>query len=94
MKIIPGFSSPARCVELLLAAGADVDVQIGADGVFALFVAANRGHAACVELLLGAGATVDVERKTLSGSGQTPLSVAAAQGYGACVELLLRAYAA
>ena len=72
---------------------AGVNLKIGTDGVFALFVAANRGHASCVEVLLGVGATVDMERKTLSGRGRTSLSVAAEQGFDACVDLLVRAYA-
>ena len=73
-------------VELLLAAGADVDAK-DEDGWTALHYAATRGHTAVVELLLAAGADVNAQ----SNAGGTALHYAAFYGHSAVVELLLAA---
>jgi len=73
----------AAVVELLLAAGADVDAKDEA-GWTALHDAATRGYDDVVELLLVAGA--DVEAK--SNTGWTALHYAAQEGHAAVVELI------
>lgn len=69
---------------MLLAAGADVNVQ-NSRGKSALMFAAMRGSDELVRLLLDAGANVTIKCRF----GQTALSCAAEQGHGTTVELLL-----
>ena len=71
----------------LLASGADVNAAAG-DGMTALHLAAERGHAEVVGTLLDAGA--DVSAVTRIGS-YTPLHLAGRRGDGSAVEALLRA---
>ncbi len=71
-------------VELLLAAGADVDAAVPGDGS-ALIVAAARGDLAMVRLLIAAGADVDLG---VSGDGN-PLIAAAGAGELEAVRLLV-----
>ena len=71
-------------VELLLAAGADVDAESNI-GETALHYAAAYGHADVVELLVSAGANVNAQDK----DGWTALFWASFKGYVAVVELLL-----
>jgi len=73
-------------VELLLAAGADVDAK-DEDGWTALHDAAWGGHAAVAELLLAAGADVNAQ----DNDGWIALHDAARNGHSAVVELLLEA---
>jgi len=73
-------------VELLLAAGADVDAKNNY-GWTALHYAAAYGHADVVELLLEAGADI----KAKNNSGGTALHYAAAYGHADVVELLVSA---
>lgn len=62
-----------RCVELLVAAGADVRLA-AKDGSTALHAAAQGGSLACCDLLLDAGAALDAP----DAAGRTPLAAAAA----------------
>ena len=71
----------------LLASGADVNAAAG-DGMTALHLAAEHGHAEVVGTLLDAGA--DVSAVTRIGS-YTPLHLAGRRGDGSAVEALLRA---
>jgi len=73
----------AAVVELLLAAGSDVDAQDNA-GWTALQGAAAYGHAAVVELLLAAGADVNAK----SNIDGTALLYAARYGNADVVEIL------
>jgi len=73
-------------VELLLAAGADVNEK-EAGGRTALHYAAWENHAAVIELLLAAGADINAK----SNYGGTALHYAAEQGHASVVELLLAA---
>jgi len=72
----------ADFVELLLAAGSDVNAK-NVFGGTALHYAARNGHTAIVELLLAAGADVNAQD-----SGWTALQWAARNGYAAVVELI------
>ena len=74
-----------RIVELLLRAGAHVDVSGGIDRMTPLHFAAGQGRAGVVRTLLDAGATVD----SISNYGQTPLHQAAFEGHGDVVRQLL-----
>ena len=71
-------------IKVLLAAGADVDIQNG-DGVTALFKAAEQGHADAVELLLANQAAPNLFDNT----GRTPLMIASRNGYKSIVEQLI-----
>ena len=76
----------ASVVDLLCAAGADVNVRKTAGGVSCLYVAAQNGHAGIVSSLLASGAQPALPKE----SGATPLFIAAQQGSTAVVEALLR----
>jgi len=73
-------------VELLLAAGADVNAKSNY-GDTALHYAARGGHVDVVELLLEAGADVNAKNK----NGRTALFWASFKGHAAVVELMLAA---
>ena len=75
-----------RCLELLLAAGADAD-KVNWTGSTPLISAACYGHLACVERLLEAGADKDAQ----NADGSTALRCAAYNGNEAVVEVLLAA---
>lgn len=79
-------SDPADIVQLLIAAGADVN-RPDAIGMTPLHRAALHGHAESIKLLIAHGAQVNV----LSESLNTPLMEAAAFGHLAAVEALLEA---
>ncbi len=70
-------------VELLIARGADVDLQ-GADGVTALMRAACEGDHRSVNILLAAGADVNLQ----TANGETAISLAQSEEHGEIVELL------
>ena len=59
-------------VELLIAAGADVNVKDGEWGETPLHLAADKGHKEVAELLITAGADVNAK----DGGGDTPLDAA------------------
>ena len=75
-----------RCLELLLAAGADADKADGY-GSTPLIIAADGAQLACVERLLKAGADKDAQDT----DGETALLYAAWNGHEAVVEVLLAA---
>ena len=77
-----------ECIELLVQAGADVNL-IDNTGSPALYYAATNGHDKCVELLTNAGAKVDEK----DGYGFTSLMAAAANGHNTCVQRLLQSKA-
>jgi hypothetical protein len=77
-----------KCVVLLLAAGAHVDLK-ALNGTTPLHVAAGGGHTKCVEHLLAAGADVSVKEE----NGCSPLYIAAQVGSAQCVALLVAAQA-
>jgi hypothetical protein len=76
-------------VQLLLEAGADVNVAAGPARSTVLHVAAQRGHVAVVQLLLGAQAAVNATNDRQ----RTALHFAAQRGHVAIVQLLLEAQA-
>ena len=75
----------ADAVRRLLAAGAQVDQPIMADGGTALHVAAAENDVAMVQVLLDAGADVRATNQHL----RTPLMTAAGNGARECAQLLL-----
>jgi len=79
----------AAMAEVLLQAGADVDVQ-DKDACTALMHAAKEGHTAVVELLLQAGPELET-KDTIAFSGRTALHAASEGGHTAIVKLLLEA---
>ena len=74
-------------VRALLGGGADANAARG-DGVTALHMAAERGHAGVARTLIDAGADVDAGTRI---GRYTPLHMAARDGHGAVVALLLDA---
>jgi ankyrin repeat protein len=77
-----------QVVQLLLAAGADANLDAGdLNGSTPLFAAAMEGHTEVVQLLLAAGANLN----TSNLSGSTPLSGAAFSQHHAVVQLLAAA---
>lgn len=76
----------AKCVDVLLRAGADKEAG-DKGGWTPLHVSAANGRTECVEQLLAAGALVDARDKY----GNTPLSHAASNGRLASIHALLRA---
>ena len=78
--------SHARCVDLLIKAGANVnDANINGDT--ALIYSSLNGFQECVELLIENGALLDKCNK----HGCSPLTVAASRGREQCVNVLLQA---
>ncbi|XP_057979333.1 protein VAPYRIN-like [Malania oleifera] len=75
----------ARCVELLIGAGADMDARSN-DGRTALYIAAANGNRRTVEILVGMGAdpTNPVDR------GRSPLDIAREKGHKEVAEVLER----
>ena len=78
-------SGSVRCLQVLLAAGADVRL-VGWDDVTALHSASSSGHAECVRLLLRAKAPLEAV-----GMERTALMFAAARGHAEVCQLLLSA---
>ena len=58
MEYIPENHSHVTCVNLLIEAGADVNVKVG-NGVTALINAAKNDHDDCIDLLIQAGADIE-----------------------------------
>lgn len=77
-----------NCLRLLIQAGCRVDGTT-AEGVTALYRAAQCGNVGCVEVLLEARCSVDPRHV----SGATPLYIAAQNGHAPCVRALLAARA-
>ena len=79
--------SPKRkaCMELLIAAKADLDLQIPATGETAVFIAVGYDNVACLERLLVAGACPD----KADNNGSTPASMACQYGNEPALALLI-----
>ena len=75
-----------KCVDLLLKAGADVNIQTR-DKNTALILAATWGHPQCLQLMIDAGADMNIQTEDKS----TALMGAAAWDHLECVKLLLSA---
>ena len=75
-----------KCVEILIAAGADVNWH-DTHGWTALMAAARNGHNECVEFLIKSGAQVN--DRTIYGN--TALILAARQDRHKCIETLIKA---
>ena len=86
MDYIPENHSHVSCVNLLIEAGADVNVKTE-KGVTALIQAATNDHHDCIDLLIEAGA--DVNQR--SDGSRTPLTSAAFPGSIKCIQKLLTA---
>ncbi|KAB2575533.1 Ankyrin-1 [Lasiodiplodia theobromae] len=91
----------ADIVRMLLGAGADAEMVVGAFCRTALMVGAVRGHVGVVRALLEAGAGVDVDRGFVVGDakawwglgkaeGQTAVCMAAVAGHAEVVEVLVK----
>ena len=78
------FYGEQRCVELLAAAKANVDLR-NTSGFSPLWVASQRGHENCVQALLTANAQVDLPNLR----GTTPLMAAAMHGHHLCAKALI-----
>ena len=76
----------AECVELLLAAGADINARDGS-GDSALHWASYRGSVDCVRALVNRG---DASVNTVDLHHSTPLSWASKRPSAACIDVLLR----
>merc|ERR1712108_90214 len=74
------------CVDVLLAAGADVNMVNGTN-ITPIYFAAHEGFADCAQLLIDAGA--DVNRVT--DGNWTPVRAAASRGHAECVQRLVDA---
>ena len=82
------FYGEQRCVELLAAAKASVNLR-NTSGFAPLWVATQRGHDSCVQTLLASKAAVDLPNLR----GTTPLMAAAMHGHHLCAKLLIDARA-
>ncbi len=78
----------AECLELLLAAGGDVN-KCNNYGFFPIFIATQNGHAECLKLLLDAGGNVNINK--CDKAGRSPIFIAVEKGYAECLKLLLDA---
>ena len=78
--------SQGKCVEILIAAGADVNYH-DTHGWTALMAAVRNGHNECVEILIKSGAHVN----TRTIYGNTALVLAARQDRHKCIETLIKA---
>jgi ankyrin repeat protein len=80
-------------VELLLAAGADIESAVDRHGFTALMTASELGHEKVVETLLAAGADVNRCNKSasISPAHQTAIYIAAREGHDHCLQVLLAA---
>lgn len=76
----------AECVELLLAAGADINARDGS-GDTALHWASYRGSVDCVQALVNCA---DASVNTVDAHHSTPLSWASKRPSAACIDVLLR----
>ena len=74
-----------KCVEVLIAAGADVNHK-DTSGWSVLMMAAQNGHSKCVEVFITAGVDVNYAKEK-----NTALIEAALNGQEKCVGLLMRA---
>lgn len=84
---IAAATNQLEAVQLLLEAGADVNLSYGPVGNTALHAAAVGGHARIIQTLLYAGAgTLMLER-----DGRTALFLAVSNGHTAATEVLLQA---
>lgn len=79
----------AATTQLLVDAGADLEVEESSFGATSLYMAAQEGNYEVVEVLVRAGARVDHQLT----DGETPLYVAATRGQARVVSILLRAKA-
>ena len=77
---------PAKCISILIAAGADVNISDD-QGNTALFHAAEAGLDECVKHLINAGADVNNGKNRK----ETPLSIAVNKGHLRVIELLTSA---
>ena len=75
-----------KCAELLVAGGADVNIQ-DTNGFTALIWAAHRGQDKCAEILIAAGADVNIQDK----EGCTALMRAVQTGHITSVNILITA---
>ena len=85
--ILASFENRTSVLELLLRAGANVQLQ-QRHGLTALHAAAQHGNAQAVGMMLAADAQVDARHQP---SGLTALMLAAQHGHAAVVKLLLEA---
>ena len=77
---------PAKCISVLIVAGADVNVPDD-QGNTALFHAAKAGLEDCVKHLINAGANVNHP----TNNQETPLSIAVNKGHSHVIDLLMTA---
>ena len=75
-----------ECIQMLVAAGADLNV-VGTSEMVPLHWAAIKGHHECVQMLAAAGADPHVADP----NGMVPLHWAACDGHHECVQMLVAA---
>ena len=68
----------ADCLQVLINAGANIDISPHSDGITPAFVAAANGKTDCLKALINAGANVDIPRHS---DGATPVLIAVEKGY-------------
>ncbi|UYM16497.1 ankyrin repeat domain-containing protein [Endozoicomonas euniceicola] len=78
----------ADCLQVLINAGANIDISRHSDGITPAFVAAANGKTDCLKALIEAGANVDIPRFT---DGATPTLIAVQNLYLDSLQVLIEA---
>ena len=74
-----------KCIEILINAGANVDISSSDNRKTPMHIAALNGHATVVQMLIDAGADVNAK----DDEGATPMKNAAQNGHKECVKLII-----
>ena len=74
-----------KCIEILINAGANVDISSSDNRKTPMHIAALNGRATVVQMLIDAGANVNAK----DDKGATPMKSAAQNGHKECVKLII-----